>query len=249
VPTDLAEIVTDFLIKYFADIIDYDFTASAEEQLDDIADGKLAWQEMLEKFYKHFHPLVERSEEASRAEVAQTRRLGKDPKSGKNVYVRFGRFGPVLQMGETVERGDKEAEKPRFAPLPKRATLDDVTLEQALPMFNLPRVVGKSDDGEEITADIGRFGPYIKIGGQFTSIKEFDPLTITEEQARQVLAAKKSAEEQRVVADFGDIKVLRGRYGPYVTDGKKNVSLPKKQDPKKVTEKKAHQLLAEAKKS
>jgi DNA topoisomerase-1 len=244
IPTDLAEVITDFLVKYFRDIVDYEFTANAEEQLDDIADGKLTWQEMLEKFYKHFHPLVEKSEDVSRAEVAQMRKLGQDPKSGKDVYARFGRFGPVLQLGETPEKNDKEAPKPKFAPLPEGATLDSVALEAALPMFNLPRVVGETEDGEEIIADVGRFGPYIKVGDEFTSIKDNDPLRITEAEARHILADKKEAQKKRVVADYGKVKVLRGRYGPYVTDGQKNVSLPKKQDPKKITEKKAAELLA-----
>ena len=248
VPTDLAEVVTDFLVKYFGDVVDYEFTANAEEQLDDVADGKLTWQEMLDKFYKHFHPLIDKSQDVSRAEVAQMRKLGKDPKSGKDVYARFGRFGPVLQLGETPDKKDKDAEKPKFAPLPEGTTLDDVTLTQALPMFNLPRTVGQTAKGEDITADIGRFGPYIKVGEEFTSIKDHDPLRITEVEARKILAAKAKAKRERVVADFGKIKVLRGRYGPYVTDGTKNVSIPKKQDPKKVTEKKAQQLLTESKK-
>jgi len=244
VPTELALVVTDFLVKYFGDIVDYDFTAKAEKALDDIEEGSLAWQKMIEDFYKYFHPLVEKSEKASRAEAAQARELGKDPKSGKPVIVRYGRYGPVLQLGEVdKDKDDQKAEKPRFAPLPTDATLEDVTLEQALPMFSLPREVGKTTDGQVITADVGRFGPYIKVGKDFTSIKDHDPLSITEAEARKVLAGKQKAEAERLIADFGQIKVQRGPYGPYVTDGKTNARIPKNQNPQKITEKKALYLL------
>lgn len=245
VPTQLAEIVTDFLVKNFSSIVDYDFTANAENELDDIADGKLTWKEMLDKFYKHFHPLVEKSETVSRAEASQERELGKDPKSGKNIFVRYGRYGPVLQLGEAPkDKKDKQAPKPKFAPLPKGATLEDVSLAQALPMFALPRIVGKSSKNEEITANIGRFGPYIKIGSEFISLKEHDPLKISEEEAREVIAAKKKADGKKVISDFGKIQVLNGPYGPYITDGKSNVKIPKKTDPKKLKEKEAGELLA-----
>jgi DNA topoisomerase-1 len=249
VPTPLAEIVTDFLVKYFGEIMDYDFTADAEKELDDIADGKLTWKQMLEKFYKGFHPLITKSEDASRAEASQQRKLGKDPKTGDNVYARFGRFGPMLQMGETPEKKDKEAPRPKFAPMPAEATLESVTLTQALPMFNLPRIVGKTSKGDEIIADIGRFGPYIKVGNAFTSIKDQDPLKITEAEARKVIAAKEKRERERVIADWGKVQVLNGPYGPYVSDGKQNARIPKDQDPKKVTEKTAQKMLAEAAKN
>lgn len=249
VPTGLAEIVTDFLMKYFGEIMDYDFTAGAEKELDEIADGNLTWKQMLEKFYKGFHPLIKKSEGASRAEASQQRKLGKDPKTGNNVYARFGRFGPMLQLGETPDRKDKEAPKPKFAPLPADTTLEDVTLEQALPMFNLPRVVGQTAKGEEITADIGRFGPYVKVGKEFTSIKDHDPLKITEAEARKIIAAKEKRVRERVIADWGKIQILNGPYGPYVTDGKQNARVPKDQDPKKITEATAQKMLAEAAKN
>jgi DNA topoisomerase-1 len=246
IPTQLADIVTDFLVKYFPHIVDFDFTAKAEGELDGIAEGKLTWQKMLEEFYKDFHPLVEKSEKASRAEAVQARELGKDPKTGKPVLVRFGRFGPVLQLGENPVTKDKDAPKPKFAPLPEGATMDEVTLEQALPMFNLPRVVGKTAEDEEITADVGRFGPYIKVGKAYTSIKDYDPLTINEAEAREALANKKKLEQERNIADFGKIKILRGPYGPYITDGKKNARIPKDQDPTKINESEAKKLLEAA---
>jgi len=246
VPTQLADIVTDFLVKYFADIVDYDFTAKAEKELDDIADGNLTWQNMLRDFYKRLHPLIIKSEQASRAEAVQLRQLGRDPKSGQKVYARFGRFGPVLQLGDSVVKGAKDQPKPRFAPLPEGISMDDVTLKEALPMFNLPRVIGKTADGQEIIADIGRFGPYVKVNDLFASIKDHDPLTITETAARQAITAKQKAAAERLIADFGKMQILRGPYGPYVTDGKKNAKVPKEKDPKKLTQKAAEKILAEA---
>ncbi|HVS78993.1 MAG TPA: DNA topoisomerase, partial [Candidatus Saccharimonadales bacterium] len=245
-PTHLADMVTDFLMKYFSSIMDYDFTAKAEEDFDEIADGKVSWQAVLDKFYGQFHPLVTKSEKAARAEAAQARQLGTDPKSGKIVVVRYGRYGPVLQLGEAGEDAAKDAPKPVFAPLPEGKTMDDITLQDALPMFKLPRVVGATGDGEEITANIGRFGPYVHAGKLFVSIKGQDPLTITEKTARELIAEKQAAERKRVIADFGKIKVLNGPYGPYVTDGKINARVPKDVKPESLDEKASTKLLAEA---
>src|SRR5690606_15811915 len=167
--------------------------------------------------------------------------LGDDPKSGKPIVVRFGRYGPMLQRGEA-----SDDEKPEFAPMPDDATMDDVTLEQALPMFELPRRVGTTDDGQDILADIGRFGPYIKVDKTYTSIKDLSPFTITEAEAREIYAEKLKQLAERNVADFGTIKVLRGPYGPYVTDGKKNAKIPKDIDPTTLDEKAAKKLLDEA---
>ncbi len=245
-PTSLADVVTDFLTKNFASILDYDFTAKAEQEFDDIEEGKVAWVDVLDKFYSHFHPLIKKSEKVDRAEAAQARKLGKDPKTGKIVVVRYGRFGPVLQLGEAGEVKDKNADKPVFAPLPEGSTLDDITLEQALPMFKLPRTVGKTKEGEEITANIGRYGPYVQVGKIFASIKGHDPMKITEEEAKKLIAAKQKQERERVIADFGKIKVLRGPYGPYVTDGKTNAKIPKEIKPETITEEKAKKMIAEA---
>lgn len=241
IPTPIADMTTDFLLKYFAEILDYDFTAKVEEDFDNIAEGKDEWVALLQRFYKHFHPLVEKSETASRQEAAQARELGTDPKSGRPVFARFGRYGPMLQIGEA-----EDEEKPIFAPMPADATLDDVTFEQAMEMFRLPRTVGKTEQGEEIKANIGRFGPYIQVGKLFVSIKDQDPLTITEEKAREAYAAKLKKEAEKHIATFGKIQILNGPYGPYVTDGKKNARIDKKTDPKTITEAQAKDMLAKA---
>lgn len=245
-PTELAEIVNDFLVKYFAPVIDYDFTARAEEGFDDIAEGKAEWRETLKRFYEDFHPLVELAEGASRAEAMKVRELGKDPKSGQPIIARFGRFGPVLQMGASPAKDDKKAPKPKFAPLPEGTTIDGITLEQALPMFDLPRTVGKTEDGEEITANIGPYGPYIKVGKKFISLKEDDPLSITQVGAREIIKEQAKVTANKTIADFGNLKILRGPYGPYITNGKKNARIPKATDPEKLTEPEAQKILDEA---
>ncbi len=242
IPTHVAEVVTDFLMKHFAEILDYDFTANAEKGFDDIAEGKITWRKALEDFYSNFHPLVEKSETVDRADAAQARELGKHPKSGKPIVVRYGRYGPVLTLGDA----ENKEEKIQFAPLPQDSTIEDITLEKALPMFNLPRVVGKTEDGEEITANIGRFGPYIKIGKTFISIKGQDPLQITESAARDLIQEKAEETKNRVIADFGAVKILRGPYGPYITDGKKNARIPKDVEAEKLDEKTATDILAKA---
>jgi DNA topoisomerase-1 len=245
-PTDLADVVTDFLMKHFGSIMDYDFTAKAEDEFDNIADGKTKWQDVLETFYKHFHPLVKKSEKVDRAEAAQARQLGKDPKTGRIVVVRYGRYGPVLQLGEAGEDVAEDAPKPVFAPLPKGSTMDSVTLEQALPMFNLPRVVGTTKEGDEITASIGRFGPYVHANKLFVSIKDHDPLKINEATARKLIEEKQETERKKVIADFGKIKILNGPYGPYITNGKINAKIPKDVKPKSINEAAAEKLLAAA---
>jgi DNA topoisomerase-1 len=243
VPTPIAEVTTDFLVKYFPSIVDYDFTAKVEADFDRIADGQEAWNKMIADFYKDFHPLVEQSEDISRQEVSQARQLGTDPKSGEPIYARYGRYGPMLQMGDTED----ESKKPGFAPMPAETTIDTVTLEQALEMFKLPRTVGKTEDGQEIKANIGRFGPYIQIDKLFVSIKPLDPRDITEAEARQLYTEKLAKDAAKHINEFpGGIKVLNGPYGPYITDGKKNARIAKTTDPATITEEQAKQLLAEA---
>lgn len=241
-PTSLAIMANDFLVKYFAPIVDYDFTKAAEEEFDKIADGRETWHRMIKDFYKgEFHPLIVASADVSRAETSQARELGKDPKTGKNVYARFGRYGPMLQIGETTDE-----EKPQFATMPKGARIETVTLEEALEMFKLPRIVGTTEDGEEIKANIGRFGPYVQVGKLYVSLKDDDPMTVSEETARKLIADKKDAEAKKLINEWGKVRVLNGMYGPYITDGKKNAKIPKDTEPSSITEEQAKKLLEEA---
>lgn len=244
VPTASGMVMSDFLTNHFNPIVDYGFTAHVEEDFDQIAEGKLERNKMLMGFYSPFQELIEKSGGIDRSTVAQAREIGIDPKTQKPVLARFGRYGPMLQLGAT-DSDDKE-DKPRFAPLPKGAKLETVTLDQALEMFKLPRIVGTTESGEEIKANIGRFGPYIQVGKLFVSLKEDDPLEVTEAKARLLYAEKLKTEAEKNIADFGAIKVLKGRYGPYITDGKKNAKIPKDQDPAKLTEAECKKLLADA---
>ena len=243
VPTGIAEVVTDFLVKYFPSIVDYDFTAHVETDFDNIAQGKQAWEKMIANFYKDFHPLVEQSADISRQEVSQARELGLDPTTKEPIYARYGRYGPMLQRGETED----ETKKPTFAPLPTGSAIDTVTLDQALTMFELPRLVGTTADGQEIKANIGRFGPYVQVDKTFVSIKPLDPHTITEVEARELIEAKQTKDAAKHIKEFASgIKILNGPYGPYVTDSKKNARIAKDQDPAKLTEAEAKALLAAA---
>ena len=242
IPTPSGELIADFLTDHFTQIVDYDFTANVETEFDKIAAADLAKSAMLHGFYTPFHKLIEQSGGIDRSKVGANREVGIDPKSGKPILARFGRFGPMLQLGTTDDE-----DKPRFAPLPKGAKIETVTLEQALEMFKLPRVVGQTEDGQDIKANIGRFGPYIQVGKLFVSIKPEDPHTITLEKARELYAAKLKAEAEKNIADFGDgVKVLNGRFGPYITDGSKNAKIPKDTDPKTITHEQALELLKAA---
>lgn len=241
-PTDTGKVVTDFLVKHFADVMDYDFTKTIEEELDDIARGQKDRVSVLRAFYGPFHKLVEGSADITRAQATQARLVGNDPETGLPIYARFGRFGAMLQRGE-----QSDDPKPDFAPLPSGTKIETVTLEQALEMFKLPRLVGKTKDGKDIKANIGRFGPYIVVDKTFVSIKPLDPHTITLKEAQELYEGKLKAEAEKNIADFGDgVKVLNGRYGPYITDGKKNAKIPKDTDPRTITHEQAKKLLADA---
>ena len=243
VPTPAGELISGFLTDHFDRVVDYGFTADVEKDFDDIAGDRLARNTMLEKFYAPFHALIEQSGNIDRRTVGANREVGIDPKSGKPIIARFGRFGPMLQLGSS----DDKADKPQFAPLPKGAKIETVTLEQALHAFELPRLVGQTEDGQDIKANVGRFGPYIQISKLYVSLKDIDPREVTQEQARELYAAKLKAEAEKNIADFGDgIKVLNGRFGPYVTDGSKNAKIPKDTDPKTITRDQAVELLANA---
>jgi DNA topoisomerase-1 len=242
IPTPSGELIADFLTSHFEPVVDYRFTATVEEEFDAIAEAKLARNAMLTNFYTPFHELIEKSGGIDRSTVGANREVGIDPGTGKPIFARFGRFGPMLQLGS-----QDSDEKPQFAPLPDGAKIETVTLEQALAMFKLPRLVGQTEDGQDIKANIGRFGPYIQVGKLFVSIRPLDPHTITLEEAKELYRAKLAQEREKNIADFGDgIKVLNGRYGAYITDGKKNSKIPKGTDPKTLTHEQAKALLAEA---
>lgn len=241
-PTPLAEVTTDFLTKYFPSIVDYDFTATVEGQFDRVAEGKEAWNKMIANFYKDFHPLIAEVADVSRSEVSQAKELGIDPKTKKPILARFGRYGPMLQRGAT-----EDEEKPTFAPLPAGSTLETVTLDQALTMFELPRKVGITEDGKDITSNIGRFGPYIQIEKTYVSIKPASPFDITEEEARELYKTKLEKDANKYIKEFDSgIKVVNGPYGPYITDGKKNAKIPKDIVPTALTEEECKKLLDEA---
>lgn len=242
VPTPSGELIADFLTNHFEPVVDYKFTANVEAYFDQVATGALARNVMLDGFYKPFHDLIEQSGGIDRSTVGANREIGTDPKTGKPIFARFGRFGPMLQLGS-----QDSDEKPQFAPLPRGKKIETVTLEEALHAFKLPRLVGQTEDGQDIKANIGRFGPYIQVGKLFVSIKPHDPHDISLEESRKLYAEKLEAEAKKNIADFGDgIKVLDGRYGPYVTDGKKNAKVPKDTDPKTITHEQAKKMIDEA---
>lgn len=240
VATAVGKMISDFLLNHFNQVVDYDFTATIEEDFDEIARGELERNKMLTDFYEPFHKLVRGAKDIKRSEVSNARLVGEHPKEKKPIYARLGRFGPMLQLGET-----DNSEKPRFAPIPKGTQIETVTLEQAIEAFKLPRLVGQTKDGKEIKANIGRFGPYIQVDRLFVSIKPLDPMTITLKEALELYEKKVQIEKDKNIAQWGKIKIIRGPYGPYVTDGKTNAKIPKKQDPTKITEEQAKQILEE----
>ncbi len=248
VPTSVGMMISDFLNDHFTQVVDYGFTADVEQEFDQIATGALARNVMLEKFYQPFHKLIENSGGIDRSQVAQATEIGNDPKTGKMIFARIGRFGPMLQLGDAKNPdGTDSEEKPQFAPMPKGFRVDTVTLEEALKAFQLPRLVGETKEGLPIKANIGRFGPYIQVDKLFVSIKPLDPHTITLDEALELYAAKLKSEAEKNISDFGDgVKVLNGRYGPYITDGKKNAKIPKDTDPKTITHEQAKQMIADA---
>ena len=243
VPTAAGEVVSDFLTNHFTKIVDYGFTAKVEASFDKIATGALARNTMLDGFYVPFHELIEKSGGIDRSTVSQAREIGIDPKTGKPILARFGRFGPMLQLGS----GDKDEEKPQFAPMPIGRKIDNITLEEALHAFKLPRLVGQTIEGESIKANVGRFGPYIQVGKLFVSIKPLDPHTITEDEAIELYKNKLKSEAEKNIVDFGDgIKILKGRFGIYISDGKKNAKIPKDTEPTEITHQQAIDLLKSA---
>ncbi|MDB5178856.1 MAG: topA [Patescibacteria group bacterium] len=248
-PTSVGMLVNDFLVEHFAAVVDFDFTKKVEEEFDEIAEGKQKWNTMIAEFYGPFHETVEAAEGVSRMEAAGARELGKDPKTGKPIIARLGRYGPMLQLGEATDKDkDGNEEKPKFAPIPEGKRMDEVTLEDALELFKLPRIVGQTEDGQDIAANFGRFGPYIKWGSTYASIKPDDPLSITLERARELIAEKTATDAAKHIKTFegSPIAILNGRFGPYITDGKKNAKIPKDTEPASIELKQAEELLAAA---
>jgi DNA topoisomerase-1 len=242
--TDIGKIVSRFLTQYFTTYVDYDFTAKMEDSLDAVANGEQEWVPLLEKFWAPFIDLVNHTETSvSREEVAQARDLGKDPVSGKPMSVRMGRFGPFVQIGTKDDE-----DKPKFAGLRPGQKMDLITHAQAIELFKLPRKLGTTAAGEEITTNVGRFGPYVKYGAKYVSLKTDDPYEITPERALEVIREKEIADANRLILDFPDagIQVLNGRYGPYITDKSRNAKIPKDKEPKSLTLQECQTLLAAA---
>lgn len=240
-PENIGMVVTDFLAANFADILNYGFTAAVEESFDKVAKGRLSWDKVISDFYGPFHQEVENSLQ-DREHTHAERLLGIDPKSGKPVVARIGRFGPLLQKGNSDDP-DKQ-----FVSLGKGQLIETITLEDALQLFALPRVVGRYRDQEIITA-IGRFGPYVKYDGHFVSLaKGQDPYSLTEAQAIALIEESRSKESRKVIADFPEagIQILNGRYGPYIRKGNDNFKIPKKKDPSTLTAEDCQEIIAKA---
>ncbi len=233
IPTDIGIVVNDFLLDYFPEIMDYNFTANVEKEFDEIADGKRHWADHITEFYKEFEPKIEEIVQTKNEHKVGERVLGNDPASGKPVSVKIGRFGPIVQIGSASDE-----EKPRFAQMKPGQTLETITLEEALNLFSLPRTLGEYE-GEIVTIGAGRFGPYIKHGAAYVTLpKTHDPLTVTLEEAQELIDAKKKAEAERVIQNFTgehELQVLNGRFGPYIAYQGSNYKLPKNVTPAELT--------------
>lgn len=248
-PTDIGTVVNDFLMEYFPDVLDYNFTASVEKEFDSVAEGELVWTKAIDKFYKLFHPIVEATAAVKTEHKVGERELGIDPKSGNPVFVKIGRYGPVVQIG-AAHADDKEAPKPQFASLMKGQSIDTITLEEALKLFDLPRTVGEYE-GKVMVAAVGRFGPFIRHDGKFVSIpKDLNPLTITAEEAIALIEGKRVKDEQRFIKKFEEdpeMEILKGRFGPYISYQKANYRIPKTvTDPTILTLEDCKKIIAEA---
>ena len=231
-PTDIGKVVTDFLVEHFGEILNFNFTAQVEKEFDEIAEGQKEWTSMIDAFYKPFHETtVDTAENAKKA--TGERSLGVDPTSGRNVYSRLGRFGPMVQIGEA-----ENEEKPKFASIPAGKRMEEVTLEDALELFKLPREVGEFEE-EKLTIGIGKYGPYVRHGKSYVSIGDLDPMTITKEESIKLIEVKREELKKMMINEFQDgedvVQVKNGRYGPYISVGKKNYRIPKGIEPESLT--------------
>jgi DNA topoisomerase-1 len=249
-PTDIGRIVNRFLTDYFEHYVDYEYTAKLEDELDSISRGEHDWVPLLKQFWSPFKETVDHVEEnVSRADVAQSRLIGTDEETGKPVTVRMGPYGPFVQIGDKDDE-----EKPRFASLRPGQKMADITMDDVYFLLQLPRDLGESDEGEPLSTNYGRFGPYVKYGSKFVAINKafqdqgIDPYNITHEQAMELVKAKKEFDANKHIKDFPgtDIEILNGRWGPYITDGVKNAKIPKDREPKSLTQKECEQLLEAA---
>jgi DNA topoisomerase-1 len=244
IPTDVGRVVNRFLTQFFSQYVDYEFTARMEDSLDAVSRGEREWVPLLEEFWKPFTKLVEHTDSnVTREQASQSRVLGTDPVSGRPVSVRMGRYGAFVQIGTK-----EDVDKPKFAGLRPGQKMDTIELAAALDLFKLPRELGSTPEGEPVSANIGRFGPYVRYANKFVSIKGDDPYTITLERALELIAEKKIADANRLILDFPDagIQVLNGRYGPYITNKLKNAKIPKDKTPKELTLEECQALLAAA---
>lgn len=241
IPTDVGTVVARFLDKHFNNYVDYEFTARLEDALDAVSRGEKQWKPLLKRFWQPFIELIEDKEQTvTREEAQEHRELGTDPKTGKPVTVRVGKYGTFVQIGS---RDDEE--KPRFAGLLPGQKLGTITFDEAMSLFDLPRELGETPEGEKVSANIGRFGPYVRYDNKFVSIKDGDPYSITLEEALVLIQEKKIADANRIIQTFDDgIQVLNGRWGPYVTDGSKNGKIAKDQDPKALSHEQCLEILA-----
>lgn len=243
IPTDVGMVVNDFLMKYFPSIMDYNFTAKVEEEFDDIADGKKQWNSEISSFYKDFHPNIERVASLRLEHKVGERVLGTDPKTGKTVSVKIGRFGPLVQLGST-----DEVEKPRFASLLKDQSVASITLDEALKLFELPRTLG-AFEGVDVVVAVGRFGPYVKHGSKFVSIPaSISPQELTLEQAQELIVEKRQSEAQKLIKSFDEdpaMQVLNGRYGAYISYNKQNYKIPAKYVAQDLTLEQCREIVAD----
>jgi DNA topoisomerase-1 len=240
-PNDIGMVVNDFLNKHFPEIVDFNFTANVEQDFDQIAEGYIEWSKMIDEFYQSFHNKVEETLEKSGKSTGE-RILGKDPKSGRQVAVKIGPYGPMVQIGTK-----EEEEKPKFASLQRGQHLETITLEEALKLFDLPRNLGKYED-EEVLVSIGRFGPYVKHKGKYASLKKGvdDPFKITLDRAIELIEEKRERDRKKTIKTFPedpDLNILRGRFGPYISYKKSNYRIPKGSDPEKISLEECYEII------